>query len=457
VVTRFDEETRTAITHLLLPDLRAALETNPESAVALFDELHGADAADLLARMEIEEVHRLMMHFPAPEAARILEFVDPSTAVRYLEETPGERTADILEEMDPDEAADLISHLEEKEQAEILGQMEREEREDAEELLRHGEDTAGRLMTQQYVTVRLDDTAAAALEQARVAAREEWSVGAVFVVDEDEVLKGKLTLRSILAAHPDTPVREVMEDLPPAVHVDVDQEQAASIMSKYDLITLPVLDDHDRLVGIVTVDDVVDVLIEEGTEDVQMLGAMEPLEHPYFETSFWSLTRKRGLWLSLLFLAQTLTGNILHHNSKILADWIWLAIFLPLIISSGGNSGSQSATLITRALAVGEVHIRDFLRVLYREVGTGFALGVFLGGLGIIRALLWKTGIDVALIVMLATLAVVTMGTLIGSMLPLIFKKIGLDPAITSSPFVASLVDISGITIYLLIARAVLM
>lgn len=456
MVTPFDEETRTAITHLLLPDLRAALESDPQSAVAFFEELHGADAADLLARLEIEEVHRLMPHFPAGEAARILEFVDPATAVRYLEETLGERTADILDEMDPDEAADLISHLEETEQAEVLGQMEREEREDAEELLRHAEDTAGRLMTQQYVTVLIADTAATALEQARVAAREEWSVGAVFVVDENEVLKGKLTLRRILAATPDTPVREIMEDLPTAVRVDVDQEQAASIMSKYDLITLPVIDDAGRLVGIVTVDDVVDVLIEEGTEDVHMLGALEPLEHPYFETSLWTLTRKRGLWLSVLFLAQTLTGNILHHNEKILADWIWLAIFLPLIISSGGNSGSQSATLITRALAVGEVHIRDFMRVLWREVGTGFALGIFLGGLGIVRALLWKTGIDVALVVMLATLAVVTMGTLIGSMLPLMFKKIGLDPAITSSPFVASLVDISGITIYLLIARAVL-
>lgn len=450
------DRNRAALVRLLIPDLQRILARDPAQAGEVFEELHGADAADLLMELEEDEARLLLKSIDPAEAARILEYVEGTIAARLIEELPEERVADIVEEMDPDEGADLLSQLEDEQQAEVLAAMEPEEREDAAELLSHAEGTAGRLMTQHLVTARLRDPASAALEAARAGAREGWQVTALYVVDEHEVLRGKLPLMQVLAADPQVPVAEIMDDDIHLVSVDTDQEQVAHLMSRYDLLSVPVIDRQRRLVGIVTVDDMVDVLIEENTEDAHRAGAIQPLENSYFETGFLTMARKRATWLLLLFLAELLTGSTLHHFSSILEGALALVLFVPLITSSGGNSGSQSATLITRALAVGEVHMGDFFRVVGREAGMGVALGAFLGLIGLLRALLWHTGTEVALVVALTLTGVVVIGTLVGASLPLLFKRIGLDPAITSSPFVASIVDVAGILLYLTIARAVL-
>jgi magnesium transporter len=227
----------------------------------------------------------------------------------------------------------------------------------------------------------------------------------------------------------------------------------ARVTSKYDLVAVPVVEKDGRILGVVTVDDVIDAMVEEQTEDVQKLGAIEPLEDPYFQTTFWTLARKRGGWLILLFIEEMFTGTALRHYSTLLEGTVALMFFVPLIISSGGNSGSQSATLITRGLAVGDVALRDVWRVLSREIGQGIALGAFLGAIGFVRALMWGNGNDVALVVGVTLTAVVLTGTIVGAMLPLIFTKVGFDPAIASSPFVASFVDVAGIIIYFTAAQ----
>jgi magnesium transporter len=230
----------------------------------------------------------------------------------------------------------------------------------------------------------------------------------------------------------------------------------ARLTGKYDLVAVPVVDASGRILGVVTVDDVIDALVEEQTEDVQRLGAVQPLEAPYFAVRFCDIARKRGGWLILLFVEEMFTGTALRHYQAMLESAIALMFFVPLIISSGGNSGSQSATLITRALAVGDVRLRDAARVIVREFGQGIALGVFLGAIGLGRALMWGNGMGIAGVVGITLLLVVLTGTVVGAALPLLLTRLGFDPAIASSPFVASFVDVAGLVIYFNVARAML-
>jgi magnesium transporter len=279
---------------------------------------------------------------------------------------------------------------------------------------------------------------------------------AVYTIDARGRLRGVLSLRELLAAPEgarisDTAWTDVVRVAPSA-----DREEVARLTSKYDVVAVPVVDEEGKILGVVTVDDVIDAMVEEQTEDVQKLGAVQPLEEPYFQASFWTIARKRGGWLILLFVEEMFTGTALRHFSSVLEGAIALVFFVPLIVSSGGNSGSQSATLITRALAVGDVELRDSIKVLLREVGQGLALGAFLGAIGFVRALMWGNGPDVATVVAFTLLAVVLTGTVVGAMLPLLFTRLGFDPAIASSPFVASFVDVAGIIIYFNVARHLL-
>jgi len=238
-----------------------------------------------------------------------------------------------------------------------------------------------------------------------------------------------------------------------SARVDSDQEEVARTIQKYDFLALPIVDADNRLVGIVTHDDVLDVLEEEATEDVQRMGAVEPIDTPYLRAGFWQLAWRRGGWLMLLFIEEMFTGTALRYYQSTLERVVTLMFFVPLIISAGGNSGSQSATLVIRSLAVGDVRLRDWLKVFYREIGMGLSLGLFLGAIGYLRALMWGNGPAVGMVVAASLVVIVMVGSVVGAMLPLLFKICRLDPGVASSPFVASLVDVVGIVVYFNIAR----
>lgn len=442
------------VSPILLPELRAVIG-DPATVREIFEELHPADGAELLAALSPEEGRAVVEALPPAEAAPMLAHIDQVRRQRVLEAMPRPAAAAVLESMATDDRAESLARLDTEIREELLALLSPDARKATEVRLQHAPATAGRLMTDRYQTVPDGARAGDALDLARSGARAGRAVTTLFVVDRLGVLRGRLVLRQILAATPDTPVVEIM-DPPISVHENTDQEQVARLIAKYDLLAAAVVDASGRLLGIITIDDIVDVLTAESTEDLLKFGAVQPLETPYFAAGFWLVARKRALWLLILFAGELLTTNALGHFHATIENAMTLVFFIPLIVSSGGNAGSQSATLITRGLAVGEIKSGHAMRVGVREGGMGLALGVILGTIGFGRALLGGNGAPIALVVAVTLVAVVTIGSLVGGLLPLLFRRLGLDPAITSSPFIASLVDVAGIIVYFSLATAVL-
>ena len=442
------------IAALLAPDILALLEESPNDVAAETEEMHAADLADVAEAIPIEQVRILLRVLPAHRAADVLEYLDEKLRSELLEEMTPAQAAKLVSEMTPDDRVDTLEELEEHRAEEILAEIAPEARRETEKLLTYAPDSAGGLMTTEFVqvpeTLTVDEALVNVRRIARAGRRE--AMHAVYVTDAQGALRGVMSLRELLAAAEGTRVADVAWEEVVSVPATADRAEVARMTSEYDLVAVPVVDDGGRVIGVVTVDDVIDAIVEEQTEDVQKLGAVQPLEEPYFQAGFWSLARKRGGWLILLFIGEMFTGTALRHYESTLAGALALAVFIPLIISSGGNSGSQSATLITRALAVGDVEMRDALRVFVRELGQGLVLGAFLGAMGFGRALMWGNSSDVAWVVALTLLFVVVTGSVVGAMLPLLFTRIGFDPAIASSPFVSSVVDVAGIVIYFTIA-----
>ena len=439
---------------LIAPDILALLEESPADVAAETEEMHAADLADVAEALPLEQVRILLRVLPAARAADVLEYLDEELRSELLEEMSAAQAAKLVSEMTPDDRVDVLEEMEEERAEQILAEIPAEARRETEKLLRYAPDSAGGIMTTEFVqvpeTMTVDEALISVRRIARAGRRE--AMYAIYVTDAQGILHGVLSLRELLAAAEGTRVSDVAWEEVVSVPASTDRAEVARVVSEYDLVAVPVVDDAGRVIGVVTVDDVIDAMVEEQTEDVQKLGAMQPLEEPYFQAGFWSIARKRGGWLTLLFIEEMFTGTALRHYESTLASAIALTFFIPLIISSGGNSGSQSATLITRALAVGDVDMRDVMRVFLRELGQGLVLGAFLGAIGFGRALMWGNGNDVATVVALTLLFVVITGTVVGAMLPMVFTKLGFDPAIASSPFVASLVDVAGIIIYFNIA-----
>ena len=446
------------IAALIAPDILALLEESPSDVAAETEEMHAADLADVAESLPVEQVKILLRVLPPDRAADVLEYLDEELRGELLEEMSAAQAAKLVSEMTPDDRVDFLEELEEERTREILAEIPAEARRETEKLLTYAPDTAGGLMTTEFVqvpeTMTVDEALASVRRIARAGRRE--AMHNIYVTDPRGVLHGVMSLRELLAAPEGARVADVAWEEVVSVPPSTDRADVARKTTEYDLVAVPVVDDAGRVIGVVTVDDVIDAIVEEQTEDVQKLGAVQPLEEPYFQAGFWSIARKRGGWLILLFIEEMFTGTALRHYEATLASAIALTFFIPLIISSGGNSGSQSATLITRALAVGDVEMRDALRVFGREFGQGLVLGAFLGAIGFGRALMWGNGTDVAWVVAFTLLFVVVTGTIVGAMLPLLFTRVGFDPAIASSPFVASLVDVAGIIIYFNIAIHVL-
>lgn len=372
--------------------------------------------------------------------ARLLNDLSPDDRTAFLEELPGSITHELVRLLSPEERRVALT------------------------LLGYPPESIGRLMTPDYVAVRPDWSVAEALDHIRGYGKDSETLNVIYVVSENNELIDDLRIREIVLAPPDKLISDLMDRHFIALKATNDRETAVDVFRTYDRVALPVTDTTGILIGIVTVDDVLDVAQEEATEDIQKIGGSEPLDEPYLNTSLVALVKKRARWLVVLFLGEMLTASAMGYFEDEIARAIVLALFVPLIISSGGNSGSQAATLIIRALAVGEVKIADWWRVMRREIMSGLFLGTILGVIGVLRVTVWQQVFHlygahwllVALTVGVSLIGVVLWGTIAGSMLPFVLKKIGADPAASSAPFVATLVDVTGLAIYFSVAALIL-
>lgn len=440
----------------IVPEVRQLLAEDPSELSALLEEMHDEDIADLVNLLDEEEAAKLLKALKAEDAAPIFERLDEETQETLVETMGVDSIAEIVSEMAADERTDLIEALPEKVGDTLLESLERVDPEAAaevEQLAKWPEDSAGGLMTTDYVSVTEDITVGGAIERLRAAAGKAETVYYIYIVSETNRLRGVASLRDLLIAASTDRMRDVMTENIVTVSPETDQEEVAKMMAKYDFYALPVLGADRKILGVITVDDVMDVLTQEQDEDVQRLGGVEPTTESYFQTGFWTFVRKRFVWLAVMFVGEFFTGTAMRHYDHVLEAVAKLSFYVPLLISTGGNSGSQSSTLIIRGLATGDVKMSDVWRIFARETGQGLVLGVALGCIGMGRVYLWNDGAPFMWTIGITLVAMCVLGCTVGSMFPLLLRRLGLDPATSSAPFIASLVDVLGIVVYINIAK----
>jgi len=428
-------------------------------------ELHASDVADLIIALPAEEEAFVFRVLPKESAAEVFSYLPPDHQEGLIESLSNEQVRTVLEGMSPDDRTRLLEEMPAEVTRRLLATLSPDELRSARALLGYPEETAGRYMSPRYVTIRPEMTAQEAIDHIRRTGREKETVNVVYIVDARGMLVEDMRLSSLVLADPQTKVVDI--DDPPLVFVEAheDREEVLKMFEKYDRMALPVTDSVGHMLGVITVDDVLDVAEQEATEDIQKLGGMEALDAPYLNVDVWSMIRKRAGWLSALFLGEMLTATAMSYFEGEIAHAVVLALFVPLIISSGGNSGSQATSLIIRSLALRELRLRDWFRVFRRELVSGLFLGSLLGFIGFFRIVMWERlhlteyGVHymlVAATVWIALIGVVTFGTLAGSMLPFVLRRLGFDPATSSAPFVATLVDVTGLCIYFTVALLIL-
>ncbi|QEC70158.1 magnesium transporter [Panacibacter ginsenosidivorans] len=433
--------------------------------------------AEFLNDQNISDVAELINEYPDYEAqiianmaihraASVFKILDITEQRRIVKELPPFKTAELLNELPADDRTDFLEELPKEVIRDLIKLIDPEERKITLSLLGYPEDSVGRLMTPDYVYVYEHNTVDEALSVIRKVAKSSETVDVIYIINEKGELVDDVKLRDIIIAATDKKMGELLDGRVVALNVNDDQEHASQVFKMNNRVALPVTDDNNILLGIVTIDDMLWVANEEFSEDMQKMGGTEALEEPYLETPFFKLIKKRVGWLIVLFIGEMLTATAMAYFSDELAKAIVLSIFVPLIMSSGGNSGSQASTLIIQAMAVGEVSLSDWWRVLRRELLSGLTLGSILGSIGFLRICLWHFLMQHGVIqdlygphwllvgfsVGFSLIGVVLWGTLSGSMLPIILKKLGADPAASSAPFVATLVDVTGLVIYFSVA-----
>lgn len=441
----------------LLDSIRSAVaDGDVERARLLANRMLEDDALALLEDLQPVELSRLFTFLGDESLAVLLSRLDDRDAAHILTRMSAAQAADILEQIDPDDATDIFAEVEHANPAAagtILVEMDPDEAAEIRDLMAYAPDTAGGIMTPAFVAVFPDLRADETVVALRQVAEEAETINYVYVVDRSEKLLGVLSLHSLVLSRPETLVSDLMNPEIISVPVEADQEIAARIVTERDLLALPVVDGEYRLLGIITADDVADILEEEATEDIERLGGSQPLEVPYLRASPFLLFRKRIVWLMVLFVASFFTVSIQEHYSSILNQVVTLAAFVPILIGTGGNVGSQTVSTIIRAMAVDEVQPHHVFQIIGKEALTGLALGVVMGGLMFGRALLTEEGTtDIALTVGITVLALTTWAATVGAVLPILLSKLKVDPAVVSAPFISSLVDSTGLIIYFTLA-----
>lgn len=438
---------------------------------SLREALHGvqpADVADILSGLEAEKAAIAFRFLPRDDAGEVFAYLAPDVQEKLITQLGDKASVRIVEAMDLDDRARLLDELPNAVAQRIVASLSPQERAETQAILGYAPRTIGRLMTPDFVQVRADWSVARALDHIRRHGRDAETINVVYVVDDQGVLVDDLRLRQVIMAEPDTPISALMNNQFVTLRADQPQEEAVQALLKYDRVALPVVDSRGALLGIVTHDDVADVAVQEATEDMQKIGGVQALEEPFMQTSMASLFKKRAPWLVLLFLSELLTSNAIAFFEDEIKRAAILAAFIPAIISSGGNSGSQASTLVIRAMGLREIELSDWLRVLWRELGVAILLGLMIGVIGLFRISLFgwlgwfkdPNAVDhyaiLGVTIGVTLLGVVVWGSVMGAMLPFALKRLRLDPAGSSTPFVATLVDVTGIVIYFTVAMVTL-
>jgi magnesium transporter len=458
---------------ILLPEIQSLIDARNFTALReLFSEMPPADVAEIILDLPEDEqviIFRILPHVLAADVFEYLD-VDVDAQQKLLRGMAHEQVVSILNEMSPDDRTALLEELPSAAARQLIRLLTPEERRIAQALLGYPEGSVGRLMTPDLVAVDASWTVREVLDYVREHGQNSETINVIYVVDDRGKLVDDIRIREFLIKPLETKVSDLMDENFIALNVTDSQQEAVNVFRKYDRTALPVVDSNGVLVGLVTIDDMLDVAEEEATEDIQKFGGMEALDEPYMRIPLWKMVRKRAGWLVILFLGEMLTATAMANYQDEIAKAVVLALFLPLIISSGGNSGSQASTLIIRAMALGEVTLRDWWRVASRELQTGLSLGLILGVIGGVRVAVWSILGEkyfhrelygprwplVAMTVGAALVGVVLWGSLAGSMLPFVLRRLGADPATSSAPFVATLVDVTGLVIYFSIALLIM-
>ena len=422
------------------------------------------DLADLISSKLEQEQLLLFRALSHEKSVLMFEYLPIKAQLNILNQLPSESVAELLNALAPDDRTQLLEELSSDLKNQLLKYLSPEERSLSIKLLGYPENSVGRLMTTDFIAIKADWTVRQVLDHIRRKGRESETVNVIYVVDDHGVLIDDFRIRTFLFASLDNKVSDLMDHEYIALHVNDNEEKAVNIFRKYARVALPVIDSNGVLLGIVTSDDIMAVAVVEDTEDMQRIGGVIALTEPYMNTPFLSLMHKRAGWLVILFVGETFTASAMGFFSDEIASAVVLALFLPLIISSGGNAGSQASTLVIRSLALGEVTLSDWWRIMRREVYSGLFLGSVLGLIGFFRVALWSQFSSiygehwmlVAFTIFMSLIGVVLWGTLSGSMLPLVLRRCGFDPAISSAPFVATLVDVTGLVIYFSVAKIIL-
>jgi magnesium transporter len=451
--------------NLLKPECEELIQKKDWASLRdAFSEMDPADIAEVLEDLPAADTGIVFRLLPRAAAAAAFEYLPVDQQSEIVSMLSNEQMVNVLNEMAPDDRTRLFEELPAEVTKRALTTLRPDELKVARQLLGYPERSAGRYMTPEYLAVRPSLTAKQTLEYLRKNSRGRETLNVIYLIDDKGVLIEDLRLSTLVLTDPEQPISEIHDRPLVSIQATADRAEVVSAFEKYDRTVLPVTDSRGVLLGIITVDDVLDVAEEEATEDIQKLGGMEALDAPYLEIGAFEMIRKRGGWLAVLFIGEMFTATAMAEYEDELARATVLALFIPLIISSGGNAGSQAASLIIRALSVRDVHLADWWKVMRRELGSSLMLGVALGLIGMARVLLWPGRVEaygehyvlLGVTVAFSLLGVVMFGSLCGSMLPFLLRRFGLDPATASTPFVATLVDVAGVIIYFSVASYLL-
>lgn len=450
---------------LLLPEIIELIESKDfRTLKEIISEWHPADLAEVIS--DLPETHQFVVFrfLPKKLTTPVFEYLSVESQKNILQSMGNKEIASIINDLSPDDRTSLFEELPHSVVKNMLSLLSKDEREIAKTLLGYPEESVGRLMTPEYISVKEDVTIEDVLEKIRKYGSDSETLDVIYVVDEDGMLVDDLTIRQILLSPPQKQITKLMDYKFAYLNATDDQEVAVDKFRKYDCYALPVTDNEGYLIGIVTIDDILEVAEEETTEDIHKIGGIEALDDSYMQTSVLELIRKRAIWLIVLFFGEMLTASAMTHFEGDISRAVVLALFVPLIISSGGNSGSQATSLIIRGLALKEFGFMDWWKIMKRELFSGFVLGLILGTIGFIRIWIWQSisgiygpyWLSIGFVVMFSLIGVVMWGTLSGAMLPLLLKRLKLDPATSSAPFVATIVDVTGLVLYFSIAQILL-